>query len=78
MHMFFPTVLNFWAKPVMLVVFPDASIPQTANGTKKDTTTGNTSTSIYSPQTGDTTDLSGYEDSLQEKKLHISIRSCMK
>lgn len=44
----------------MLVVFPDASIPQTANGTKKDTTTGNTSTSIYSPQTGDTTDLSGY------------------
>ena len=33
---------------------------KTANGTKKDTTTGNTSTSIYSPQTGDTTDLSGY------------------
>ena len=62
----------------MLVVFPDASIPQTANGTKKDTTTGNTSTSIYSPLTGDTTDLSGYADSLQEKKLHISIRSCMK
>ena len=27
---------------------------------KKDTTTGNISTSIYSPQTGDTTDLSGY------------------
>ena len=60
MHTFFPTFLNFWAKLVMLVVFPDASIPQTANGTKKDTTTGNTSTSIYSPQTGDTTDLSGY------------------
>ncbi|WP_186289973.1 LPXTG cell wall anchor domain-containing protein [Blautia luti] len=31
-----------------------------SNGTKKDTTTGNISTSIYSPQTGDTTDLSGY------------------
>ena len=31
-----------------------------SNGTKKNTTTGNTSTSIYSPQTGDTTDLSGY------------------
>ncbi len=31
-----------------------------SNGTKKDKPTGNTPTSIYSPQTGDTTDLSGY------------------
>ena len=30
-----------------------------SNGTKKYKTTGNTPTSIYSPQTGDTTDLSG-------------------